>query len=227
MGGLISADMIYYFCGIAGAVIFFISISYWAVNFFIKQVTERTFEHFRVRIAKEAELALKLFREGLCEQIVLQENKSDSLAKLYATLIDMMQLGKNFTTGLGKGDLELAGRRVKSLRETCDTFTETYQRQSLHFTEEFCALLDAFIVEQKAVIDYVETNWNLTHKDPQENEKRETQLKQSWLKFEDRLTSVMESLRTEFRRRQPAGNIMMNWLKDTPAADSPAPRAKV
>lgn len=214
--------MIYYFGGVGVAVIFFVSISYWAVNFFIKQATERTFQLFRYRLSREADLAIKLFKEGMCEQIVLQENKSDSLAKLYATLIDLMQLGKDFTVGLGKGDLELAQRRVKAIRELSDSFFDTYQKQSLHFSDEFCQLIDAFIVEQKRVVEYVENNWNLTQKDVAENEKRQSLVKYTWHKFEDQITALMETLRAEFRRRQPAGGVMMNWLKDVPPSDTPA-----
>ncbi len=206
--------MIYYIGSACVGVVFFVGICYWAVTLFVKQCTERTFAQFRRQVAGEAELALKLFREGMCEQIVLQENKSDCLAKLYATLIDLLQLGKDFTSGLGKRDLEMASRKIQSIREMCDLFAATFQKQSLHFSDELCTTLASFVDEQKRVVQFVEANWNLTHKDPAENEKREAAIRQSWVRFEDHITSAMETLRTEFRGRQPAGNFMMKWLKE-------------
>ena len=216
-------DMIYYLGGGCITLVFIIGISYWAVNFFIRQGTERSFQIFRERVANEADMALKLFREGLCEQIVQQEHKSDALAKLYATLIDLLQTGKDLTAGLGKGEGELLAQRIKVVREHGDIFADTYQRQSLNFSEEFCHLLDAFIAEQKGVVDYLEGISTPGGKDGPENDKREELIRYAWVKFEDRITSTMESLRTEFRRRQPAGSIMMKWLKETPTA---SPRAK-
>ena len=216
-------DMIYYLGGGCVAIVFIISVSYWAVNFFIRQCTERTFEIFRERVAHEADVALKLFREGLCEQIVLQEHKSDALAKLYAVLIDLLQMGKELTSGQGNGEVEQLRGRVKGVRERCDTFADTYQKQSLNFSEEFCHLLDAFIAEQKPIMEYLEGSCLSSGKGAPENDKRDEMIRYNWGKFEDRITSTMESLRTEFRRRQPAGSIMMKWLKETPSA-SPRPK---
>ena len=215
--------MIYYIGSGCFGIIFFVGISYWAVNFFVKQGTERTLEQFRQQVTREAQLGIKLFKEGMCEQIVLQENKSDALAKLYATLIDLLQLGKSLTASLGKGDLDSGRRKIQGIRETADIFAASYQKQSLHFTEELCKTLDAFLAEQKDVLQLVEDNWTRTPKDAQEKEKRDAEIRQSWLKFEDRVNSVMETLRTEFRSRQPSGNVMMKWLKEAgDAAAAPA-----
>jgi tRNA nucleotidyltransferase/poly(A) polymerase len=214
-----SRYLILYIAGVGAALIFFLSISYWSVNFFIKQISERTYERFREHLAREVELAIKLFREGLCEQIVHQESKSDSLAKLYATLIDQMRVGKEFTTGLGSGDLPLAEKRLRTVRELFCGFSEMYQKQSLHFSKDFCTLLDGFLAEQKAVMEYVETHWGAASgKEPPDKSKSEELIKQRWLQFEDRIGSVMDTLRNEFRRRQPApANIMMKWLNEVPA----------
>lgn len=218
--------MIYYVGGICAAIIFFISICYWSVNFFIKQVTERTYEQFRERLAKEAELALKLFREGLCEQIVLQEDKSDSLAKLYGTLIDLMQVGKEFTACLGRGDVPQAEKWLISVRDTCALLADRYQKQKLHFPDEYCALVDGFLGEQRFFVEAMEAGWK-SRKDAKESSGAESALKQSWLHFEDRITQLMDSTRSEFRMRRPApGNIMMKWLNEASAKGAAAPKAK-
>jgi hypothetical protein len=127
-----------------------------------------------------------------------------------------MKLGKDFTVCLGK-DFELAQRRVRAIRELSDSFIDTYQKQSLHFSEEFCQLIDAFVLEQKRVVEHIEGNWNLTVKDEAENEKRQSLIKFTWHKFDDRISALMETLRAEFRSRQPAGSVMMQWLKEEPA----------
>ena len=128
--------MIYYLGTACIAIVFFVSICYWAVNFFVKQNTERAYTRFQQRVAREAELAIKMFREALCEQIVLQENKSDSLAKLYATLIDLLQLGKEFTVILGKKEMDAAYRKVENIKAMGEMFVGNYQKQSLLFSEE-------------------------------------------------------------------------------------------
>ena len=213
--------MIYYLGTACIAIVFFVSICYWAVNFFVKQNTERAYTRFQQRVAREAELAIKMFREALCEQIVLQENKSDSLAKLYATLIDLLQLGKEFTVILGKKEMDAAYRKVENIKAMGEMFVGNYQKQSLHFSEELCTTLDAFVAELQQVLQFIESNWNLTQKVAADNERLEAAIRQNWLKFEDRITTVMEVLRTEFRRRQPSGGVMLQWLKD---AGAPPPK---
>lgn len=217
----IPADLIYYVGGWCVALVFLVSICCWSVNFFIKQFTERTYEQFRMRLTREAEQAMKLFREGLCEQIVLQENRTDSVAKLYALLIDLMRVGKDFTSSLGRGDFMMLEIRLGPVRETGDSFLETYQRQSLHFSEEFCSTINALLTDQKAVIQVITDNLQMPGRDPVAIRSREAEMKQSWLHFEDRITEVMEIMRNEFRSRRSApGNPLMNWLREVPPPKS-------
>ena len=79
----------------------------------------------------------------------------------------------------------------------------------------------AFVAELQLVLQFIESNWNLTQKVAADNERLEAAIRQNWLKFEDRITTVMEVLRTEFRRRQPSGGVMLQWLKD---AGAPPPK---
>lgn len=218
---IIPVDIIYYVGGWCIALVFLASICCWSVNFFIKQFTERTYEQFRVRLTREAEQAMKLFREGLCEQIVLQENRTDSVAKLYALLIDLMRVGKGFTSSLGRGDLTMLEFRFGPVQETGDAFLETYQRQSLHFSEEFCSTINALLTDQKAVIQVITDNLQMPGRDPLAIRSREAEMKQTWLHFEDRITEVMEIMRDEFRSRRSApGNPLLNWLREIPPPKS-------
>ena len=219
-------ELIYYFGGGGAALLFFISISYWSVNFFIRQFAERTYEQFREHMAKETETAIKLFKEGLCEQIVQQENRSDSLATLYATLIDMVRVGKEFGTSIGNGEIQQAERMLRTIRSTGETFAEMYQKQSLHFSDDFCATMKGFLVLQKSVVQSLEIKWNAVQKDPPENSRRIAEIKQEWLQFEDRISQIMDVMRNEFRSRHPSGNVMMKWLKESPMSkdwNSPTP----
>ena len=212
-----SREMIFYFGGGGAAFILFISICYWSINFLMKQIAERTYQEFREHLAKEAQLAIQLFREGLCEQIVHQENKSDCLAKLYASLIDLMRIGKGLLASLADRDLPQAEKRLRTLRDTCSTFSEMYQKQSLHYSDEFCATLEGFIGQQKAIMHLIESRWNVTQKDAPETNGSLAEVKRSWLEFEDRITALMDTLRNEFRKRQPSpGNIMLKWLNEVP-----------
>ena len=208
--------MICYYAG-GGAVLFFcIAISYWSVNFFIRQFTERSCQQFREHMLNEAERALKLFREGLCEQIVQQENRSDSLAKLYATLIDLLRVGKEFVAALGSGELQQAEKMLRTIRSTGETFGEMYQKQSLHFPDDFCSTLKGFMTQQKSVVQHIENSWGAMQGDAVESGRHVSEIKQNWLQFEDRITCVMDLMRNEFRNRHPAGNIMMKWLNAPP-----------
>ena len=212
-----SREMIIYFGGGGAAFVLFVSICYWSINFLMKQIAERTYEQFREQMAKEAELAIKLFREGLCEQIVHQENKSDCLAKLYASLIDLMRVGQALIATLADRDLQQAEKRLRTLRDTCSTFSEMYQKQSLHYSDEVCATLEAFIARQKSLVQKIETSWSVTWKEGPGMDGRAAETKQSWLEFEDHITAVMDTLRNEFRKRQSSpGNIMLKWLNEVP-----------
>jgi len=222
-----TTELVYFLGSGCVIVIILLGISYWAVNFFIRQCSERSLERFRTQIATEAELAIRAFREGLAEQIVLQENKSDSLAKLYATMIDLLQIGRDFMAALAKGDMETARRKVQNLREMCDIFAGAYQKQSLHFSEQLCAILDKFVADQRGVLDFVEAKWSVTVKNPSESEKRDFEIRKEWLKFEDQISATMETLRTEFRTRQPSGNVMLAWLKEAAGQGSATAKAAV
>lgn len=217
-----SRELIYLYAGGGAAFVFFLAIGYWSVNFFIRQSTERSCELFRERMVKEAERALKYFQEGICEQIVEQESKTDSLAKLYATLIDLMRVGKEFIAAAGRGELQQAEKTLRTMRSTGDSFAEMCQKQSLHFSDDFCNTLKAFTTQQKAMVQLVESNWNALQRDPAENGREFSRIKQEWLLFEDRITFVMDVMRNEFRSRHPAGNVMMKWLNDVPARKDPA-----
>lgn len=215
-------ELIYLYTGGGAVFIFFLAVGYWSVNFFIRQSTERSCEQFRERMVKEAERALKYFQEGICEQIVEQESKTDSLAKLYATLIDLMRVGKEFIAAAGRGELQQAEKTLRTMRSTGDSFAEMCQKQSLHFTDDFCNTLKTFTAQQKAMVQLIESIWNALQRDPAENGREFSRIKQEWLQFEDRITFVMDVMRNEFRSRHPAGNVMMKWLNDVPARKDPA-----
>lgn len=210
-------ELIFVYAGGAAAFLFCIAICYWSVNFFIRQSTQRSCEVFREHMAREAERALAFFREGICEQIVEQESRSDALAKLYASLIDLMRVGKEFTAAAASGDVQLAERMLRSIRSTGDTFSELFQKGSLHFTDELCNTLKAFIAQQKSVQQQMENDWNSIQKGGGEGGGRLPEIRQNWLQFEDRIGRAMDAMRSEFRNRQPAGNVMMKWLNDPPA----------
>lgn len=207
-------ELIYLYAGGGAAFLLCIAISYWSVNFFIRQFTERSCQQFKERMLEEVERALGYFRESLCEQIVQQESKSDSLAKLYATLIDLLRVGREFLAGVGKGDLVQAEKMLRSIRSTGDTFAEMYQKQSLHFSEDFSGVLKTFVAQQRSVVDVIESSWRAMQGDAAETTRRLGEMKQHWLKFEDRINQVMDIMRNEFRNRQSAGNVMLKWLND-------------
>lgn len=209
-------ELIIYYAG-GGALFFFcIAISYWSVNFFIKQFTARTCRHFRESMLFEAERALQIFRQSLCEQIVQQETKSDSLAKLYSTLIDMLRVGKEFMSRLTGGDLQQAEKMLRTIRSTGEAFDDLYQKQSIHFPDDFCKVLQGFMTQQKSVVQRFETEWGELQKDSGDKSGKVAEIKQEWLQFEDRIGTVMDAMRNEFRNRQPAGAMMMRWLNSPP-----------
>lgn len=217
-------ELIYFYAGGGAFVFFCLAVSCWSVNFFIKQFTERACQQFRVRIMSEAERALKLFREGLCEQLVQQERKSDALGKLYATQIDLMRTGKEFVSGVAKGDLQLAERMMRSLRSTGENFAEIYQKESLHFPEHFCKMIKDYLEQQKSVVQLIEMSWNLFQVDGGQSGVRASEIRQTWFQFEDRINQVMDLMRNEFRAGHGAGNVMINWLNDPPKSPVPPPQ---
>ena len=211
-------ELIFYYAGGGALFLLCIAVSYWAVNFFIQQVAARSCQRFRESMMSEAERALQIFREGLCEQIVQQENKSDSLAKLYSLLIDLLRVGKEFTSRLAGGELLQAEKMLRTIRSTGESFAEVYQKESLHFTDDFCAVLKGFITQQTSVVQRLETGWSELQPDSGDKSNRISEMKQDWLQFEDRVGKVMDVMRNEFRKRQPAGNVMMRWLNETPVS---------
>jgi hypothetical protein len=209
-----ASQLIWYVAAGGTALLILACFSYWAVNYFIQQVGMRTHGRFREHLAHEVEVAIRLFREGICEQVVLQGKKSDSLAGLYAILIDLLRLSREFSASCAKSDPLQIEQALRSLNETCTRFFELYQKESLHFSGEFCAMLDGFMGMQKEVMQAMEKE--LYSKESTERS-REKEIRQNWLRFEDRITGVMESVRQEFHRRKPAStSFLMKGLNDLP-----------
>jgi hypothetical protein len=214
-----SRQMIVYFFGGSTAIIFFMSIAYWSVNFFIKQCTDRVFLQFKQHLARETDRAIRLFKENLCEQIVQQENRSDSVAKLYSLLIDLMRAGKEFSGSMARGDLQQAEKMLRGIRNSGESFNDLLQKQRLHFPDDFCAVLAKFVTEQKALVEELEGNWYLVRRVAAEGgiSSHAAEMKQRWIGFEDRITQLMDAMRNEFRKRPSAAAVMSTWLNE-PAA---------
>ena len=210
-----STQWVCYVGGGGAAIILLACFCFWSVHIFIKQFTERTHEKFREHIAQEVEEALRIFREKMCEQIVLQGKKSDSLASLYSMLIDLLRLGKEFAASCTKGEPLQIEKGLRTIDETCTAFFNLYQKESLHFSQEFCAVLDGFKTAQKEVMQGLQRE--LYRKDSAEGSK-EAELRQNWLRFEDLIAEVMDLVRREFHRKnQASGNYL---LKGFAAASS-------
>jgi len=217
------SELITYVAGGGITLILLACISYWSVNFFIKQVTERAYEGFRENLAHEVEQAIRVFREGMCEQIVLQGKKSDSLAGLYSLLIDLLRLGKDLAACCAKGEPLQIEKGLRAINDTCTAFFQLYQKESLHFSPEFCAMLDGFQVVQKEAMQGLERE--LYRKDAS-NRCKEAEIRQNWLRFEDRIAEVMENVRKEFHRRNlAAGNSLLKGFDALPPAPAPGAQA--
>lgn len=217
-----TGELIYYCAAAATLLVIWIAATYWAVNFFIRQVTQQSCQAFRVQMMAEADRALKLFREGLSEQIVQQENKSDALARLYATLIDQLRVGKDFMTAVTEGDRPQARKLLTTVGSTSEHFADIFQKQSLFLTEEFSAAVKEALGQQKAGFGRIE---ELLRRVQSESEKAQAadDLKKEWAKLEDQLNRLMDLVRNEFRRRNPVSSVMMKWLNDTPKSVEAAP----
>ncbi|QWV92287.1 hypothetical protein KP004_13825 [Geomonas oryzisoli] len=211
-----TSELIYYCAAGATLLVIWIGATYWAVNFFIRQVTQQSCHDFRVRMQGEAERALKLFREGLCEQIVQQENKSDALARLYATLIDQLRLGREFLASIGQGERTQAEKQLRTIRGTGESFSEIFQKQSLFLSDEFTRTGKDLLTQQKAAQERLEELLHRVQRDPQ-NTSAVEDLKREWAQFEDLLNRLMDFVRNEFRRRNPMSSVMMKWLNEGPA----------
>ncbi|MCM0080520.1 hypothetical protein L4X63_02850 [Geomonas sp. Red32] len=212
-----SATIGFYLVGGLVGCILLIGLCYWSVNFFIRQFTEHSYHQFRERINRESDIALQLFRERLCEQIVNQENRSDALARLYASLIDMLRFGRELTPNLVKGDVMVGQHKMAQLRDSCSTFSDTYHKQSLHLAEDFCHQVEGFLKEKDAALEGLEGLGYARRREDAENVQRDGEIKQKWAQFEDRVTAVMGLVKSEFRTKQSApASIMMKWLSDSP-----------
>jgi hypothetical protein len=209
-----ASQLIWYVAAGGTALLLLVCVSYWAVNYFIQQIGVRTHGRFREYLSHEVEVAIGLFREGICEQIVLQGKKSDSLAGLYAILIDLLRLGRELSATCAKSDPLQIEKAMRSLNETCTRFSELYQKESLHFSGEFYAILDGFTSMQKEVMQAMEKE--LYSKESTERS-RDKEIRQNWLRFEDRIIGVMDLVRQEFHRRKPAStSFLMKGLADLP-----------
>ncbi|GFO65142.1 hypothetical protein M1B72_05940 [Geomonas paludis] len=210
------SEVIYYVAAGATLLVVWLGATFWAVNFFIRQVTQQSCQDFRVRMRGETERALKLFREGLCEQIVQQENKSDALARLYASLIDQLRLGREFLASLGEGERAQAEKQLRTIRGTGEHFTDTFQKQGLFFSEEFTRTVKDLLTQQKTGQERLEELLRRVQREPH-NAHALDDLKKEWGLFEDLLNKLMDYVRNEFRRRNPVSGMMMKWLNEGPA----------
>ena len=96
------------------------------------------------------------------------------------------------------------------MKETCTAFSELFQKESLHFPEEFCSMLNGFLTVQQETMQGMERE--LYRKDSAERG-NEAEIRQYWLRLEDRITVIMEIVRKEFHRRnQTPGNFLLNGL---------------
>lgn len=211
------AAMICLVGGGGAAIVLLACVSFWAANAIVKQFAEQTQARFREHLAREVEAAVRTFRDGLCEQIVQQGKKSDALAGLYSTLIETLRLGKELAACCIKGDPAQIERCLRSVGERCAVFFEMYQKESLHLPEEFCAALDAFGAEQKEAMYAMERE--LYKRESPERKEADAEIRQHWLRLEDRIAAVMDLVRKEFHRRtQTPGNFILQGLQEVPAA---------
>lgn len=211
------SDLIYY--GITGCVIvlFLALVVNYSVNTIIKQLTERSLVRFQERLAQETAKALAGFRASICEQMAVQERKSDTLAKLYAMLIDLTRDGKEFVKSAGAGEPTRAEKTLRTFEEASRSFGEQMRKHSLHFTDEYKALMDGFVAEQESLIKFFGTRWKNSGRDPEERKQGTEEIRQHWARFEDRVGVIMEHTRNEFRGKTATPeSVMRKWLNETP-----------
>jgi hypothetical protein len=206
--------LIWYIAGGGAVVLLMVAATYWSVNYFTQQLGQRTLERFHAHLAREVEAALEIFRERLCDQVVQQGKKSDSLANLYAVLIDLLRLGREFSATCGKEEPVQVEKRIRAINDSCHTFFDQYHKESLHFGGEFCSTLDSFALLHKEVINALEKE--LYRKDVSDRAK-ELEYRKVWLRLEDRVVTVMDLVRREFHRRNPApGSGLRQGLNELP-----------
>jgi hypothetical protein len=215
--------LIYYIFGGCVIILVLAVVSNISVNVLIKQFTERALHHFQHRLAQETAKALEAFRSGVCEQMAVQERKSDSLAKLYAALIDLLRDGKGFVTSIDKGEPLLTEKTLLTVKSSSSSFCEQYRKQSLHFSDDFKAIMDGFIGEAEGIMDFFETHRRSNSRDSIERKKDNDQIRQTWTAFEDRISFIMEVARNEFRSRmQTPENVMKKWFNEAPVKPATA-----
>jgi hypothetical protein len=193
--------LLWYVAGGGAVVLLMVAATYWSVTYFTQQLGQRTLERFREHLAREVEAALEIFRERMCDQVVLQGKKSDSLANLYAVLIDILRLGREFCATCGKDEPVQVEKKLRAINECCHNFFDQYRRESLHFAGEFCSTLDGFAIAQKEAMNALEKE--LYRKDVSDRVK-EMEYRRVWLRLEDRVVTVMDLVRQEFHRRNPS-----------------------
>jgi hypothetical protein len=220
--------LIYYVAGGCIVLLILVIVSNVFVNMLIKQFTDRAMHQFQQRLSHEVTKALEAFKEGVCEQMAMQERKSDSLAKLYSSLIDLVREGKKFTASMGKQDTTEAEKKLRTYEDISLSFCEQYQKQNLHFAQDFKTAMDAFVLEQETVRQFLLTQWKTARNEaPEKREVTVEQIRQAWTKAEDRVAAVMDLMRNEFRRRvQAPESIMKKWLTEPPPSEAAGKRAK-
>jgi len=211
------SDLIYY--GIAGCVIvgFLAVVVNYSVNTIIKQLTERALTHFQGRLAQETAQALAAFKASICEQMAMQERKADTLAKLYASLIDLIRDGKEFVASLGHGEAFRSEKTLRTFQEACRSFADQIRKQGLVYSDELKGVLEGFVTEQEVLIRFFETHWKANSRESEQRKLDNEAIRQQWARFEDRVGVIMEHTRNEFRGRTASPeSVMRKWLNETP-----------
>ena len=211
-------SLIYYTVGACIVIVILVVGCNLIVNVLIKQYTDRALHHFQQRLSHLVVAALDGFKEGVCEQIAAQEKKSDSLAKLYSSLIDLQRDGKEFSASYCRDDLSILPKKMLGFEETAKAFGEQYRKQSLHFGNDFKQVMDGFATELEALCEFFRLHWNSVGKNRREkNDGDQEQIRQAWAKADDRLMTIMELTRNEFRKRiQSPESVMKKWLNEVP-----------
>jgi cell division protein FtsL len=206
--------------GIGGCVVVavLILVLNFTVNVIIKQFTQRALHTFQQQLFQETTQALATFKKGVCEQMALQESKSDALAKLYAAQIDLLRDGKSFIASTAKGEPFQTEKTLRTFEGASNAFSEQNRKLSLHFSDDFKMIMEGFLAEQEGLIQFFENNWKSNSRDSMERKLDNELIRQAWTKFEDKAASVMESMRSEFRNRGHGESIMSTWLTEVPQA---------